>query len=548
MQNRLLIGLATSACLLQSPVLAQAPASAPAAPALTLAATVPEVLEDFRRSMILFDLRYEFNVESLGGPDPARMELYPFPGAWPGGVTAPVRRADGYRPVRDEEVKEGGLPPSENSTGGYVFSSPLTTGLTPEHGGSFLLLNGVTKGAGIVTSGYLSAYIRGEMAGLLNCMSYTTLIVRGDATGTIHLGSYANGVIYGAMRGRLITRSSCNLYLMGGFTGTLELGKETSRVYIAGKTPETALRNIKGSGEVFLESSTLAPGNYERGEVSIRVLDGDGTTKPSTGEKTSSTSGGEPPIQAAVPRHLKPFASGPELKDVADVPQQDLRARGNKDMRYALIGPRPDAQTPPPGGYKLLLILPGGEGSPDFNPFVRRIAKFATPPGYLVANLVAPVWAESQGKNLVWPTRINPWSGMGFATEDFIEAVVAEIKAKYPVNAAHIYALGWSSGGPPVYAALLAQNSSLTGAYVAMSVFQKDNLPPVAGAKGKVVYLLHSPQDFIKISQAQSARDTLAGAGAHTILSTYPGGHGWRDDPFGRIYAGLQWLEKNSVQ
>jgi predicted esterase len=246
--------------------------------------------------------------------------------------------------------------------------------------------------------------------------------------------------------------------------------------------------------------------------------------------------------QTPAPRHLKPFYEGPEAEDVADFPNHDLRAGGNPDMRYSLIGPGPEGKSAPADGYKLLLVLPGGEGSPDFNPFVRRIAKNALGNDYLTAQLVAPEWDKTQGQNLVWPTRTNPYRKMKFATEDFIGAVVKDIGKAHKINPKCVYALGWSSGGPPVYASLLSEKSPLTGAFVAMSVFQPANLPPLAGAKGKAVYLLHSPQDFIKIAGAEAARDGLAKHGAATVLTTYAGGHGWREDPFGHIERGMQWL------
>ena len=44
-------------------------------------------------------------------------------------------------------------------------------------------------------------------------------------------------------------------------------------------------------------------------------------------------------------------------------------------------------------GFKLLLVLPGGDGSADFNPFVRRIHKNALDGSYVVAELVAPAWS-----------------------------------------------------------------------------------------------------------------------------------------------------------
>jgi hypothetical protein len=69
-----------------------------------------------------------------------------------------------------------------------------------------------------------------------------------------------------------------------------------------------------------------------------------------------------------------------DADDVADVPSQDLRAGGDAQKRYFLIGPAKDAKAPA-AGYGLVVILPGGDGSADFHPFVKRIFKNSLPEG-----------------------------------------------------------------------------------------------------------------------------------------------------------------------
>ena len=76
--------------------------------------------------------------------------------------------------------------------------------------------------------------------------------------------------------------------------------------------------------------------------------------------------------------------------DVADVPAEERKAGEDPRKRYFLIGPSP-ASTAPAEGYRLLVVLPGGDGGADFHPFAKRIAKNGLPPGYLVAQLVAVV-------------------------------------------------------------------------------------------------------------------------------------------------------------
>jgi predicted esterase len=221
-------------------------------------------------------------------------------------------------------------------------------------------------------------------------------------------------------------------------------------------------------------------------------------------------------------------------------PVQDLRAAGNDQMRFFLIGPA--AKEEPKDGYHLLLVLPGGDGGADFQPFVTNILVNALPENYLIAQLVAPQWSTNENR-IVWPTQKSRDPKMKFTTEAFIDAVVAETSKQKKIDAAYVYALGWSSGGPAVYFAAIRPKTPLVGAFVAMSVFKPAELPPAQNLKGRRFYILHSPQDFIAMRFPQSARDTLKKAGAETTLQTYEGGHGWQGDMFGMIRAGIDWLE-----
>ena len=228
--------------------------------------------------------------------------------------------------------------------------------------------------------------------------------------------------------------------------------------------------------------------------------------------------------------------------DIADVPSSDLRVAGNEQQRYFLIGAKEGAEEPE-GGYKLLLVLPGGDGSAEFNPFVKRMWKNALPEGYLVAQLVA---VESKNPNqIVWPTSKDNEPKQKFKTEAFISAVVSEIKTKHKIDESKVFALAWSSGGPAVYADSLTKDSPLKGAFVAMSVFLPARLPPLAAAKGKRYYLLQSPQDQVtKYFFAKAAKTQLTNAGAIVETKDYEGGHGWHGNVFGNIREGMEWLEK----
>ncbi len=264
-------------------------------------------------------------------------------------------------------------------------------------------------------------------------------------------------------------------------------------------------------------------------------------TKPSAATPRAELVSGNsasPGVAREHPRRA-PFPPGEGLDDVST---QDLLAGGDAMKRFALIGLDP-VRPAPPDGYRLLVVLPGGDGGPDFHPFVKRIWRNALSDRYLVAQLVAPVWTAEQFDRIVWPTRLSPSSGMRFATEEFIEDVIREVRGRAPVDPKYVFCLGWSSGGPAVYAESLQEKKSVTGSFVAMSVFRPEQYPPVANARGHAYFLLYSPEDFIPVSMPERARDVLSANDAQVKTLTYEGGHGWHGDVYGNIAAGIQWLE-----
>jgi hypothetical protein len=106
---------------------------------------------------------------------------------------------------------------------------------------------------------------------------------------------------------------------------------------------------------------------------------------------------------AALTLVLSPAFTGPltgaDDDDVADIPSQDLRAGKDADKRYFLVGPLKGVKEPK-DGFGLLIVMPGGPGSADFHPFVKRIYKNSVPETFLVAQPVAVKWAENQ--EIVW--------------------------------------------------------------------------------------------------------------------------------------------------
>jgi len=222
---------------------------------------------------------------------------------------------------------------------------------------------------------------------------------------------------------------------------------------------------------------------------------------------------------------------------------EERYADGDSNKQYFLIGGGNDSK-PPAKTYRLLVVLPGGDGGPDFNPFVRRIHQNALNENYLVAQLVAKKWNRKQAEQLVWPTNTNMLPGVKFSTEEFVDTVIRDVERTHEVDSAHVYTLSWSSGGPAAYATSLKRGTKVKGSFVAMSVFKPNQLPSLVGAKNHSYYILHSPTDFIPISMAKTARNRLAASGASTWLQTYKGGHGWRGDVYGMIRNGITWLEQ----
>ena len=135
---------------------------------------------------------------------------------------------------------------------------------------------------------------------------------------------------------------------------------------------------------------------------------------------------------------------------------------------------------------------------------------------------------------------------MDMPTEEFAKRVVMDIGKRVQVNKKHVYSLGWSSGGPAVYAMGLMQDTPFTGTFAAMSVF-KPGLVPVENAKGRPYYILHSEEDQVcPFRIAKDAESTLKEQGAKVRFATYPGGHGWRGNVYGNIRQGIIWLENQN--
>lgn len=215
-------------------------------------------------------------------------------------------------------------------------------------------------------------------------------------------------------------------------------------------------------------------------------------------------------------------------------------APDHERMAYVLFG-RDRAERHERVG--VVVMLPGGDGGADFQNWCEHLHATIVPDDVITAQLIAPEWDGAQFDRLVWPTEASPWAGMGFSTEAFLGAVIDDLAGDFGVDRERVAVLGWSSGGPPAYAAAMdADGAAAAGAVVLMSVFDASALPDPAGAAGRRVGIVHSPEDFIEIGVPERAMGVLSEAGAETRLWTYPGGHGWHGRTLEAARAALAWV------
>ena len=231
---------------------------------------------------------------------------------------------------------------------------------------------------------------------------------------------------------------------------------------------------------------------------------------------------------------------------VKGVISRKIFAGGDENKCYFLIGDDFKLRSPN-ATFGLVVVLPGGDGGEDFNPFVQRIFKNSLSDEYIVAQLLAVKWKETQG--VVWPTEKVRAAEQEFSTEEFVKAVIEDVGSKRKLDRERIFTLSWSSGGPAGYAVSLDESIGVTGSYVAMSAFKPENLGSLESAKEHAYFIDHSPEDKICLFRmAEEAEKVLVEKGAKVKLVTYEGGHGWRGNVYSRIRYGIRWLEKNHAK
>jgi len=224
-----------------------------------------------------------------------------------------------------------------------------------------------------------------------------------------------------------------------------------------------------------------------------------------------------------------------------DVVSEEVRLGKHEQDRYFRIS-RPNAKAPRKG-FAVLVILPGGDGGPDFRPFCENIFRQHCGPDWVAAQVVSVKWTD--GQQVVWPTEKLPVEGMERTTEERVDAVVRDLAKWKRVDPKRVFVLAWSSSGPAAYAMAATRGSKPSGYVIAMSVFRPEWHGDLDRTRGKSFYLIQSREDSVTpFDHAERAAESLRKTRARVELVEYEGGHGWRGTSFVSIGRGLRWLEE----
>ena len=230
-----------------------------------------------------------------------------------------------------------------------------------------------------------------------------------------------------------------------------------------------------------------------------------------------------------------------------NLPHVRRTVAGSERQAYFEIAPRTVAGRDGGAGDPLLIVLPGGSGSADFLPFVKRIAANAVPKDFRVVQPIAVRWTDDQ--KVVWPTERLKVEGQRFSTEDFVRAVVADVASRSKLDERRVFAMGWSSSGPAVYSLALAEKTPLTGAYVLQSVYKPATLPPIANAKRRAIAIEHGRADRVcPFAMAEDAAKDWKAAGGLVNFTPHNGGHGFRGAVYPRMKAAIERLNLMSAR
>lgn len=228
----------------------------------------------------------------------------------------------------------------------------------------------------------------------------------------------------------------------------------------------------------------------------------------------------------------------PDAEDVKAIPSASFLVGEDPKKRYLVSG-----KIEPGKPKNVLVVMPGGDGSPDFHPFVKRIQMNVLDENWIVVQPIAPRWDNNEDR-VVWPSEGVPYAAAKFPMESFLDGMFDELRTRHKLNVGKTYMLGWSSSGPAIYSYAAHGKHTIDGAFVAMAVFNPEFFGDAKTLAVKRFYLLHSPQDFIKMSHPEAAKAKLESMKIPVTLTTYEGGHGWHGPVFDMIAQGMDFLKK----
>jgi len=233
-----------------------------------------DCLEDLRRTAICYNLSFDQVLdEHLSRYDERRLELFPSQAAWPEMLGYITKDPAEYRALSGDLADYSG-----DYSGGIAFAEPLAESIVVDARQTLVFLDGISAVGAVLIDSYATVYCHGDMAGVINSQSYSTVVIRGIVTsGRMRNASYGNWVIYGDMSGEFQFESAGTLRILGRFAGKIELGsgghKRRGKVFLDGYTPKSELDRITGTGTVYLEQSDLEDGNHEVGSLTVIVGD-----------------------------------------------------------------------------------------------------------------------------------------------------------------------------------------------------------------------------------------------------------------------------------
>ncbi len=197
--------------------------------------------------------------------------------------------------------------------------------------------------------------------------------------------------------------------------------------------------------------------------------------------------------------------------------------------------------------FGLIVALAGGTGNgEDLTDFWQEAIQKSLKDGYFVALPIAPKWSASQPAAWVTQQSMAQVKDARFSTEAFLDEILADVTARYPIDRSRLFLHGVAEGGMAAYACSLSAVTPFRGFYILSSTFKSALLPPLARARGRAYLIQQSREDKLApYFQATAAEELLRKQSAVVKLLTYRGEHGYKfaEKPWDQVAQAIGWLE-----